>query len=102
LKLHNHEFYNCTVYLTDQQSFLMEANWLHNNLVDSWQGWQCHAGYDRLFLDSDGNLYSGDCRNDHLGHVDQDWKLFDQPTICWQEQCTGCVEDLLVTKQNVV
>jgi len=46
-------------------------------------------------------VYSGECKNDYLGHIDRDWNL-QQPAPCRRQTCTGCTDDLLVAKQNVV
>lgn len=101
MKFSDHKYYNCRIYLDDQTEFLVEANWLHNNNLDHWQGWQCNAGTDRIYIDPLGDVYSAECKNDYLGHIDQDWDL-QQPTQCKQTTCTGCTDDLLVAKQNVV
>jgi hypothetical protein len=87
--------------LDDQTEFLVEANWLHNNNLDHWLNWQCNVGLDRIYIDPVGDVYSGECKNDYLGHIDRDWNL-QQSTQCRQKTCTGCTDDLLVAKQNVV
>jgi hypothetical protein len=97
----NHQYYNCRIYLDDQTEFLVDANWLHNNNLDQWQNWQCNAGADRIYIDPVGDVYSGECKNDHLGHIDQGWDL-QQSAQCRRKTCTGCADDLLVAKQNVV
>ena len=102
MELTNHQYYNCHVHADNNQSFLMNANWLHNNNLDQWQNWQCHAGLDRIYISPTGNVYSGECQNDLLGHIDQNWQLFSQPTVCQQITCTGCTDDLIIEKQNVV
>jgi hypothetical protein len=101
LKFTNHTYYNCRIYLDDQTEFLVEANWLHNNNLDRWQNWQCNAGVDRIYIDPVGDVYSGECENDYLGHIDHDWNLH-QFAVCQKETCTGCTDDLMVKKQNVV
>lgn len=87
--------------MDDQTEFLVEANWLHNNNLDHWLNWQCNVGLDRIYIDPVGDVYSGECKNDYLGHIDRDWNL-QQSTQCRQKTCTGCTDDLLVAKQNVV
>lgn len=101
MQFNDHQYYNCKIYLTDQTEYLVEANWLHNNELDRWNGWQCYAGTHRIYIDSDGHVYSGECKNDSLGHIDQEWHL-QEPSLCKQKTCTGCTDDLMVTKQNVV
>lgn len=101
MKFSNQEYYNCRIYLDDGTEYLVEANWLHNNQLDNWQGWQCNAGAERIYIDPTGNVYSGECMNSYLGHIDQDWSL-QPPAQCRQETCNGCTDDLMVEKQNVV
>ena len=101
MQFSDHQYYNCRVYLDDQTEFLVDANWLHNNQLDQWQNWQCNAGVERIHISSTGEVYSGECENDYLGHIDQDWNL-QQPTQCQRKTCTGCTDDLLVAKQYVV
>lgn len=90
------------MYLDDGKEYFMEANWLHNQNVDHWQGWQCNAGLDRLYIAANGDVYSGECKNDYLGNIDEQWHLLDSATNCRLPRCTGCTDDLMVTKQDVV
>lgn len=101
MKFENHLFYNCRVYLDDGTSFVMDANWLHNNNLDQWKDWNCYAGKDRLYIDPTGKIFGAECENDFIGHIDQDWELFEQPTVCKRTRCSGCADDLMVEK-NVV
>lgn len=96
-----HEYYNCEIVLTNSRHYRVEGNWLHNQNLDHWQGWNCGAGHTRLYIDSNNNVYSGQCLNDSLGNLDQDWKLLTKPTICKQIRCTGCTDDLIVSKSEV-
>ena len=89
------------MYLDDDTSFAMDANWLHNNKLDLWQGWLCNAGKDRLYIDPTGNIYGAECENNHIGHIDQDWSYSNQPTVCNRARCSGCTDDLMVTKHVV-
>lgn len=89
--------------MSDGTEYFLDANWLHNNDLDSWQHWKCWAGSQRLCIENDGNVYSGQCLNDHLGHLDTGWELLTAPTICQKPRCTGCTDDLTVKKEiNVV
>lgn len=96
-----HEFYNCELVLSDDQTYRIDANWLHNQDLDHWQGWACEAGHSRLYIDTDNNVYGGQCLNDHLGNLDLEWKLLDRPTVCGRSRCTGCTDDLMVTKHKI-
>lgn len=101
MQFSNHQYYNCRIYLDDQTEFLVAANWLNNNQLNQWQNWQCNAGAERIYIFPNGDVYSGECQNDYLGHIDQDWNL-QPPTRCRQKTCTSCTDDLLVAKQHVV
>lgn len=95
----NHTFYNCKITLSDQKEYLVNANWVHNQGLDKWQGWQCNAGYDRILIASDLTVYSGECNNDVLGNLATSWDLLDRPTTCNKITCTGCTDDLIISKQ---
>jgi len=77
------------------------ANWIHNNDLDHWNGWQCNAGVTRISIDKQCDVYSGECHNDFLGNaLAGDLKLLSEPTTCQQSRCTGCTDDLMVKKQK--
>jgi len=98
-KLSNHENYNCRVTTESGEEFLVYANWIHNEQLDNWKGWQCEAGATRLLIDKDFGIYSGECKNDYLGNALTDFQLSEH-TICKQDRCTGCTDDLIVAKQK--
>ena len=99
LQFENHSNYNCEITTDSGQTYQVYANWLHNNKLDTWKGWQCQAGTTRLSIDKNLNVYGGECKNDHLGHAITGFNLLDG-TICQQETCTGCTDDLVVTKHE--
>lgn len=96
----DHDHHNCTVELEDGSTYLLGANWIHNQNLDSWKGWYCAAGMQRLMIDENFGVWSGECMNDFLGDLSHDWMPFEQPTICGRDRCTGCTDDLLVRKQK--
>jgi len=96
-KLENHENYNCKVTTESGEEYLVYANWLHNNNLDNWKGWSCEAGATRISIDQKLNVYSGECKNDYLGSAIGEFTLLEH-TICKQERCTGCTDDLMVAK----
>lgn len=96
---HNHENYNCEITLDDGRQIRVYANWLHNQSLDDWQGWICHAGHKRLYVDKHLTVFGGECRNDTLGSALDSFNLLDQ-TICRQPTCSGCTDDLLVEKHR--
>lgn len=97
----NHEFYNCEVFLSDGTNYKINANWLHNEKLNYWKNWQCEAGFNRIFIDADSNVYSGQCLNDYLGNLQTHWELLNTPTTCKRERCTGCTDDILSEKQEI-
>lgn len=98
-KLENHENYNCKATTESGQEYMIYANWLHNQQVDLWKDWICEAGATRLLIDKDFEIYSGDCKNDHLGNALTDFQVLEH-TICKQDRCTGCTDDLIVAKHK--
>jgi len=100
LKFENHQYYNCKITLDTDESFLISANWLHNNQLDCWNNWSCNAGFLRLSIDENFDVYSGECQNDYLGNLLTEWDLLDSPTTCVKNRCTGCTDDLLIGKHK--
>ncbi len=96
----NHKFYNCRIILNNEQTFNINANWLHNENLDHWKDWECNTGYTRLNIDSNFDVYNGECFNNHLGNLITNWNLLSSPTICNQYRCTGCTDDLLTFKKE--
>ncbi len=93
-------YYNCSIKLTNGKSYNVNANWIHNQQLDFWKDWECDAGYSRLHIDSDFTVFSGECLNDKLGNLLTEWQLFEKPSICKKERCTGCTDDLLIFKKE--
>lgn len=100
MQFSDHEFYNCEVILDNGTKYNINANWLHNEKLNYWKNWQCEAGFNRIFIDADSNVYSGQCFNDSLGNLQTGWDVLNTPTICKRERCTGCTDDLLAEKQE--
>lgn len=94
----NHSNYNCRVTLDDGAQYQVYANWLGNNALHHWQGWHCEAGVTRILIDKNLDVWSGECKNDQLGHVDQDWTLIDHHSVCQRNSCTYCTDDLVIAK----
>lgn len=95
----DHENYNCEIKLESGETFKVFSNWLHNEKLDLWQGWQCQAGSKRLYIDKNLDVYSGECKNDFLGNALTDFITLEY-TICKQTTCTGCTDDLSVEKKK--
>lgn len=92
--------YNCEITCEDGSKFLLNANRLHNQQLDHWEGWHCEAGSTRLWIEHNGAVYSGECKNDYLGNIFSDWNILMQPTVCKKNRCSGCTDDLLISKKN--
>lgn len=99
MQFEDHQYYNCEITLDSGATHRISANWMHNNNLDNFQGWRCTAGQLRLSIDKDLNVWSGQCENDFLGHALTGFDVFDQPTVCRRSRCTGCTDDLLISKQ---
>lgn len=97
MQFENHDNYNCEITLDSGETYKVYANWLHNNNLDQWTGWNCQAGANRLYIDKNLEVYGGECKNDSLGHAIDGFKLL-SGTTCRQNTCTGCTDDLMVRK----
>jgi hypothetical protein len=94
----NHKNYNCIITLDSGDEYKVYANWIHNQGLDHWQGWHCDAGHTRFHIDKNFDIWSGECKNDHLGNIaNDDWNIKTN-TICNRSTCTGCTDDLLTHK----
>ena len=92
-----HENYNCRVTDDQGQVHLVYANWMHNEGLDTWQGYHCDAGNTRFYIDKNFDAWSGECKNNYLGNVLQDWNI-KTDTVCKRTTCTGCTDDLITRK----
>jgi hypothetical protein len=101
LTFNDHQYYNCEITLSDNTKYRVDANWIHNQNLDHWQDWECDAGFNRIVIEADLSVYSGECFNDYLGNLKTKWTLLDQPTICQKSRCTGCTDDLLQRKKEI-
>jgi hypothetical protein len=97
MQFENHSNYNCEITLDNGEKYLVYANWIHNNQLDSWQGWCCSAGHTRFYIDKNFEIWSGECKNNHLGNVLEQWTV-KTDTVCLKSTCTGCTDDLVIEK----
>jgi hypothetical protein len=93
----DHPNYNCTVTTDHGGQRRVYANWIHNHDLDHWQGWHCDAGATRFYIDSNFDVWSGECQNDFLGNALTGWQTKNN-TVCHRRTCTGCTDDLIVKK----
>lgn len=98
MKFKNDDNYNIQITLTDGNTYRIYANFLHNETLDRWQGWHCQAGANRIYIDKNLDVWSGQCKNDYQGNMTTEWSLYQNHTVCKQDRCTGCTDDLAVTK----
>jgi hypothetical protein len=96
----NHRYYNCEITLDNGETYRVGANWLHNEKLDDWFGWTCDAGHKRISIDKDFDVRSAVCHNDYLGNIFTGWDILPVPTVCKKDRCTGCTDDLLITKKE--
>lgn len=89
--------HNCVVTTAEGKTYHIHANQMHNLGIDLFQGWECAAGLDRIHIDEAGNIWSGECQDSLLGTW-TDWDLKTSPSRCSRERCTGCTDDLMITK----
>lgn len=99
IKFENQSNYNCEITLDSGKQHLVYGNWIHNNDLDHWQGWHCSAGNTRFYIDKNFDIWSGECRNNHLGNVLGEWSV-KTDTVCERPTCTGCTDDLITHKVN--
>ena len=92
---------NCGVWFEDGSYQELNTDFLVANDLNRFQGWQCYAGVDSLYVDFDGSIYRGMCQNaGAIGHIAD---VFDLgkivPTRCQLAQCT-CNSDIAVRKSR--
>lgn len=95
-----HKNYNCKVTTENLEEFLVDAKWLDNNNLDNWKDWECYAGVNRIWIEHDGSVFGGECKNDYLGQATSNWDLLKRPTTCKYSRCSGCMDDLIVEKHR--
>lgn len=92
-----HSNYNCKITTDSGETHLVYANWMHNEGLDSWQGWRCDSGHTRFHIDKNFEIWGGECFNDHLGNILGDWNI-KTDSVCTKLTCTGCTDDLITNK----
>lgn len=101
MKFEDHQYYNCEIVTNNNETFKVSANWIHNENLDSFQGWQCSAGQYRISIDKNLTVWSAKCENQQLGHALHGFDILDSPSICTKSRCTGCTDDLLTEKKEI-
>jgi hypothetical protein len=71
--------------------------------MNRWNGWLCNAGVDNVYVDLDGYVYRGYCRQGGaLGHfTDKTINFPYEPIVCRAEVCLNQL-DMLVWKKRLL
>ena len=72
----DHDNYNCRITTDNGEQHLVYANWIHNQGLDTWQGYHCDAGHTRLLIDNNFDVWSGECKNKTGGSPDKSLLLY--------------------------
>lgn len=82
----------------------LNANWVINQQY-SFYNWQCDAGLDGVFINSEGTIWRGTClEGGPIGSIqDSSFELPNKSITCKKQSCT-CVTDMLYskTKNNIL
>ncbi len=82
----------------DGSRHLQRANLFILNQENTWHGWHCAAGLERLYIVPDGTIYSAVCRvGGPIGNVGEAVTFPEQYAICPHNTC-NCISDILLTK----
>lgn len=96
----NHTNYNCEIVLDNGERYQVFSQWLANEGLHNWKGWECNVGHTRMLIVND-EVYGGQCRQDHLGNLNTGWEILKTPTVCRQNTCTLNTDDLVVAKRKI-
>jgi hypothetical protein len=91
---------NAIVTYDDGHEVTVYASSIVNNNVNLFEGWSCEAGVSRIFVLPDLTVWSGECQNDYLGSLTDDFNLFIKPTVCKQKLCLNNPDDLAIKKMK--
>jgi hypothetical protein len=101
-KLKEDSNHNCIVYYDDGDQTKIFATALNYNNLDHFKGWKCDAGFSRIYIHSDGNVWGGECNNDHLGSLkDNTFELLKGPTTCKKQKCLTSPDELMLKKYRL-
>jgi hypothetical protein len=90
---------NAIVTTTTGDSVAIFADQLIEAKLNFFYGWSCNAGSERIYIEKDFTVYSGECKNNKLGNLfDENFKILDKPVVCMQSSCT-CTGDIYTTKK---
>lgn len=64
-------------------------------------GWKCNAGYQGVVIRENQVKRSYSCKEEHLGTLEEGFKLFDEPRLCVTETCVSSADSKL-PKEKIV
>lgn len=100
LSIQHKENYNVSVIDEDGEEHLCHANDLQEWDIHHFKDWKCQAGVKYLYVTENGDAWGSQCENDYLGNVYEHVVMLCGWTVCKQEKCTGCTNDLAVKKHK--
>jgi hypothetical protein len=66
------------------------------------QGWQCDAGLDGMFINSNGDMFRGTClQGGKIGNIQDDTFTLPQNSIICDKRICECVTDVYYSKKNI-
>ena len=80
---------------------MLDSNKFINTGKNNFNGWSCDAGIDGIFINSQGTIFRGTCREGgELGNMlDNNFELPAKSIVCGKNSCT-CVTDVLYSKRK--
>lgn len=101
-KLKDDGNYNCTVFYDNGDHSNIFSTALNTNRLDNFNGWQCEAGFSRIYVHSDGTVWSSECNNDYLGSLkDESFGLLKGAAVCKQARCVTSADELMLRKFKI-
>lgn len=97
----NHTNYNCNIHLDDGETIKIYSQWLSNQELNHWKDWECDAGFKRIYINVNEEVYGSVCENDYLGNLQTGWAILEEKTRCRQDRCSANTDDLVIFKQQI-
>jgi MoaA/NifB/PqqE/SkfB family radical SAM enzyme len=100
LTYQNHINYNCEITLEDGETFKVYSQWLNNEELNYWKGWECSAGRLAIVIKPNDDVYGCVKKHDYLGNLNNEWDLMKSPVICRFDRCAVNTLELSLPKQK--
>jgi organic radical activating enzyme len=66
------------------------------------EGWECDAGLDGIFIDSRGNIFRGTClQGNKIGNIQDDSIVLPSNSVICNKRICECVTDVYYSKKNI-